>query len=206
MGRVANIFDVPQMSKSPHAAKGCCKLCVKDCDNTITVRENRSVRQSSSDNSMQVRVWYATYKPNLRLGSLVSIWTCHSKLYHTRNTSIACSQDPDLWKVSHSESGTLSSPQTPLFTSLFPERDRNCSIMIYENSDNAQMYTSPLGYQVGEQLDGLMTLRSFIEGGHELAKPKILVMVKSIGNRKTSIYFPLTPACVVLNVYSYTQG
>jgi hypothetical protein len=78
--------------------------------------------------------------------------------------------------------------------------------MIHENSDNAQMYTSPLGYQVGEQVDGLMTLRSFIEGGHELAKPKILVMVKSIGDKKTSICFPLESACVVLNMYSYTQG
>jgi hypothetical protein len=44
MGRVANMFDVPQTPKSPRAAKGCCKLCVKDCDNTITVRDIHSSR------------------------------------------------------------------------------------------------------------------------------------------------------------------
>jgi hypothetical protein len=37
MGRVANNFDVPQTPKSPRAAKGCCKISVKDCDSAITV-------------------------------------------------------------------------------------------------------------------------------------------------------------------------
>lgn len=60
--------------------------------------------------------------------------------------------------------------------------------MIHENSDISQLYTSPLGHRDGEQLDGLMTLRSFVEGGHELPRPKILVMVKMIGGRKTGIY------------------
>jgi hypothetical protein len=57
--------------------------------------------------------------------------------------------------------------------------------MVHEHSDTSQMYTSPLGYQDGEQLDGLMTLRSFVQGGHELLRPKILVMLKTIGDRKT---------------------
>lgn len=61
MGRIANIYDVANTPKTPRSAKGCVKLCVKDCDAAITVR-----------------LWYASRLPSLRLGSQVSIWTNHS--------------------------------------------------------------------------------------------------------------------------------
>lgn len=61
MGRVANIFDLMNTPKTPKSAKGCIKLCVKDDTAAITVR-----------------VWFAHQLPDLRLGSLVSIWTAHS--------------------------------------------------------------------------------------------------------------------------------
>ena len=41
MGRVANIFDVANTPKTPQAAKGCIKLCVKDDRAAITVRNVR---------------------------------------------------------------------------------------------------------------------------------------------------------------------
>ena len=56
--------------------------------------------------------------------------------------------------------------------------------MVQEQSDEGVMCKTPLGYCDGKQMDGLMTLKSFIEGGHELADGKILVCVKSIGGRK----------------------
>lgn len=56
--------------------------------------------------------------------------------------------------------------------------------MVQEKSDEGMICKSPLGYRDGKQMDGLMTLKSFIEGGYELADGKILVCVKSIGGRK----------------------
>ena len=56
--------------------------------------------------------------------------------------------------------------------------------MVQEKSDEGMICKSPLGYRDGRQMDGLMTLRSFIEGGYELADGKVLVCVKSIGGRK----------------------
>ena len=56
--------------------------------------------------------------------------------------------------------------------------------MVQEQSDEGVMCKNQLGYRDGKQLDGLMTLKGFIEGGHEVADGKILVCVKSIGGRK----------------------
>ena len=61
MGRVANIFDVANAPKTPRSAKGCVKLCVKDDHDAVTIR-----------------VWYANRYPQVKLGSLVSVWTNHS--------------------------------------------------------------------------------------------------------------------------------
>ena len=71
-----------------------------------------------------------------------------------------------------------------LVTSIFPERDNSCYFMVQEQSDEGVMCKTPLGYRDGKQMDGLMTLKSFIEGGYELTDGKILVCVKSIGGRK----------------------
>ncbi|RMZ35067.1 hypothetical protein D0859_00805 [Hortaea werneckii] len=60
MGRVANIFDIPNTPKTARSAKGCVKLCVKDETGAITVR-----------------VWFASQMPAIRLGLLVSVWSNH---------------------------------------------------------------------------------------------------------------------------------
>jgi hypothetical protein len=99
----------------------------------------------------------------LRLGQLISIWTPH---------------------ISNGEHGTLSSVQAPLFTSIFPERDRSCHLMIHENSDTGVKYKKPLGYRKHEALPGLMTLKNFIDGGYDVVEGRILVCVKSIGAKK----------------------
>ncbi|SMQ45768.1 unnamed protein product [Zymoseptoria tritici ST99CH_3D7] len=112
--------------------------------------------------AITIRLWFATQAPRIQLGSLVSIWTNH---------------------VSNGENGNLASMTAPLFSSLFPERDRNCHFMIHENSDDGR-YRTPLGYRQGVPLNGLMTLQNFIDGGYDVADAKILVVVKSIGARK----------------------
>ncbi len=53
-----------------------------------------------------------------------------------------------------------------------------------EKSDEGILCKTPLGYKDGKQLDGLITLKNFMDGGHEVASGKVLVCVKSIGGRK----------------------
>ena len=99
----------------------------------------------------------------LRLGHLVSIWAPH---------------------VSRGEHGTLSTANAPLFVSIFPERDRSCHFMIHDASDQDTLCKTPLGYRKGQQLDSLMTLSGFLQGGYDVSDGKILVVVKSVGPRK----------------------
>ena len=111
-----------------------------------------------------MKLWYAKVDYKLRLGLLVSIWTPH---------------------VSNAESSTsLVVKGASVVTSIFPERDNSCYFMVREQSDEDVMCKTPLGYRDGKELDCLMTLKCFIEGGYELADGKILVCVKSIGGRK----------------------
>lgn len=116
-----------------------------------------------------MKLWYAMVDYDLHLGLLVSVYTPH---------------------VSNAESSSLTVQDASLFTSVFPERDNSCYLMVQERSDEGVMCKTPLGYRDGKQLDGLMALRSFLEGGHELAQAKILVCVKSIGGRKKCINCP----------------
>lgn len=113
--------------------------------------------------SFEVRLWYAHQDYSLRLGQLVTIWAVH---------------------VSNGIQGSYSSAAAPLFVSIFPERDRTCHLMTHENSDDGVICTTPLNYHEGKALSGLMTMRSFIDGGYELSDCKILVCVKSIGAKK----------------------
>jgi hypothetical protein len=99
----------------------------------------------------------------LRLGQLISVWTPH---------------------ISSGENGTLAPSSAPLFTSVFPERDRNCHLMVHEHSDEGVLCKTPIGYRRGQPLPGLMTLQNFVNGGYDVADGRILVCVKSIGARK----------------------
>ena len=73
-------------------------------------------------------------------------------------------------------------------TSIFPERDNSCYFLVQEKSDEGVLCKTPLGYKDGKQLNGLITLKNFVDGGHEVAAAKILVCVKSIGGRKKCRY------------------
>ncbi|KAE9988033.1 hypothetical protein EG327_003557 [Venturia inaequalis] len=169
-GRVANFYDQNMPSKKPRAAKGCVKIIVKDDSGALTVSVYMLPSQSTSDERacadeifLKVRLWYANCTYNLRLGQLVSIWTPH---------------------VSNGEHGSFASSQAPLFTSIFPERDRSCHFMIHENSDEGVLCKTPLGYREGQPLAGLMTLKNFVDGGYDVIDGRMLVCVKSVGARK----------------------
>ncbi|KAF1994902.1 hypothetical protein P154DRAFT_501038 [Amniculicola lignicola CBS 123094] len=112
--------------------------------------------------AVTVRLWYAS-PYTVRLGQLVTVWTVH---------------------VSNSEHNSLALSTAPLFTSIFPERERSCHIMIHENSDNGTMCKKPFRCEDSEQLAGLMTVKSFTDGGYDVDSCKVLVCVKSIGAKK----------------------
>jgi len=95
---------------------------------------------------------------------LVSIWTPH---------------------ISNADFGSPMLQGASLVTSVFPERDNSCYFMVHEQSDEGVLCKTPLGYRDGKQLDGLITLNNYIEGGHEVPGGKVLVCVKSFGSRKT---------------------
>ncbi|KAK5279226.1 hypothetical protein LTR16_007865, partial [Cryomyces antarcticus] len=158
VGRVVNFYNQTSLSKMPRAAKGCVKVIYEDF-----VATQVSSRNWTCSDMVQVRLWYAKIDYHLRLGHLVSIWASH---------------------VSNGESGSLSVSSAPLLVSIFPERDRNCYLMVHENSDEGVQCKTPLGYRDGQQLAGLMTLSNFVDGGCDVANVKILVCVKSIGARK----------------------
>jgi hypothetical protein len=101
----------------------------------------------------------------LRLGQLVSVWTPH---------------------ISNGEQDSLAVSQAPLFTSIFPERDRSCHFMLHDSSDQGVQFKSPLGYKEGEAVPDLMTLKSFIDGGCDVSDARVLVCVKGVGAKKKS--------------------
>jgi hypothetical protein len=114
--------------------------------------------------AMTVRLWYANTDYSVRLGQLVTVWTVH------------VSQS--------SEHINLAPSAAPLFTTIFPEGERNCHFMVHARSDDGTMFKRPFGVRDSRPLPGLMTLRNFTDGGYDIDECKLLVCVKSIGARK----------------------
>ncbi|KAI4104803.1 MAG: hypothetical protein L6R37_003076, partial [Teloschistes peruensis] len=112
-----------------------------------------------------VRFWYAKINYQLCLGQLVKIWTTNISLVE-------------------SGGGALSIQSAIHSTTLHPERDANCHFEVDNNRENTTLLRKPLGYDEGEQLAGLMTLKNYFDGGHEVIGSKVLLCVKSIGSRK----------------------
>lgn len=113
---------------------------------------------------LTVRLWYADAEYKLRLGHLITVWTVHVS--------------------NSSEHNALAPNSAPLFTTIFPEGERHCHLMVHENSDGGTQFRQPFNCGDSRALPGLMTLRSFIDGGYDVDEPKLLVCVRSIGARK----------------------
>ncbi|KAJ5024156.1 hypothetical protein PSV08DRAFT_184774 [Bipolaris maydis] len=113
---------------------------------------------------LTVRLWYAETRYKLKLGQLVGIWTVHIS--------------------NSSEFNTLAPSTAPLFTSMFPEGERNCHFAVYEGSDDGSRFKRPYGVKESRALTGLMTLKNFMDGGYDIDEPKLLVCVRSIGAKK----------------------
>lgn len=122
---------------------------------------------------VQVKLWYGEVDYGLRLGLLVSAWTPH---------------------VSNAEAGAVANRGGRALTmSLFPERDSSCWFLVREGGEDGGLCRTPVGYREGRPVDGLMTLKGFVEGGGEVADGKVLVAVKSIAARKKCGLFMQIP-------------
>jgi hypothetical protein len=92
--------------------------------------------------------------------------------------------------IAHSDITAPTAAVAPQMVSIFPERDGSCHFMIQdEASDTSELCKTPLGHHEGQPLAGLMTIQNFIDGGYEVAVPRVLVCVKSIGARKKCKYY-----------------
>ncbi|KAF2087803.1 hypothetical protein K490DRAFT_65082 [Saccharata proteae CBS 121410] len=116
---------------------------------------------------LTVRLWYAQHLPSITLGALVTVYTPHIGMAHES-----------------ARGAPLAPVSAPLFASIFPERDRMCHIVVHEGEEDDGRFKAPLGMVEGKQLDCLMTLGTFINGGCEVLHARILVCVKSVGARK----------------------
>lgn len=75
-------------------------------------------------------------------------------------------------------------PNAPNITSIFPGREGSVHVVFHRNSDKGETCRVPLEYSKGKTLPGLMTLKSFMDGGCEIENTKVLGCVKSIGPTK----------------------
>jgi hypothetical protein len=133
---------------------------------------------------LTVRLWYANTQYKLKLGQLVSVWTVHIS--------------------NSSEHNSLAPNTAPLFTTIFPEGERNCYFMVHESSDDGTRFKRPYGVRESKVLPGLMTLKSFTDGGYDIDEPKLLVCVKSIGARKKcTCSFPTSSSYSSLTSHRY---
>ncbi|KAL8672372.1 MAG: hypothetical protein Q9168_003168 [Polycauliona sp. 1 TL-2023] len=113
-----------------------------------------------------VKLWYLKVDYQLRLGQLVSIW---ATLISSADTSKTVS---------------ITIQNAACMVDLFPERDKSGYFMVLADRDDGTLSKTPLGYSPDTQLPGLMTLMTFIDGGHDLPTARVMLCVKSIGGRK----------------------
>lgn len=121
---------------------------------------------------LTIRLWYADTQYRLKLGQLLSVWTVHVS--------------------KSSEYNSLAPNTAPLFTTIFPEGERHCHVVVHKSGDDGTRFKKPYGVRNNGVLNGLMTLKSFTDGGYDVEEPKLLVCVKSIGVRKKCAFFSHT--------------
>ncbi|KAH8601721.1 hypothetical protein B0O99DRAFT_713739 [Bisporella sp. PMI_857] len=123
----------------------------------VTLRDNTA--------AISIKLYFSSNRYSLKVGQLLSIWT----------TFIS---DP-----SKTEAAVIKGIE--VYANIFPGRVTSDHLMIHNNTSTDSACRIPLGYRKEQPLAGLMTLASYIGGGHDgVTDAKILVCVKSIGAKK----------------------
>jgi len=111
-------------------------------------------------------LYFAREPYPLKLGELLSFWTVFIS---------------DTSKIGSSIVSAVS-----VCANMFPGRVTSDHIMIHTTGSTDGICRTPLEYKKGQPLPGLMTLDTWLKGGHDgVTGAKILVCVKSLGGRKT---------------------
>lgn len=147
-GRIANLNDAPSPSYVPKPAKGNVRLTLVDDTGSIIIR-----------------LCYARYLYELRLGQLVTVWAT---------------------RVSIGNCNNFVSTFGNLHISMFPEREKSCHLEVVTDPNRQSELRVPMGIEACDSSQKLMTMKSYVEGGWEVSGAKIIVLVKSIGTRKKS--------------------
>lgn len=163
--RITNIYDLPIESKMPQSAAGCLKLLAKDDSATIFIK-----------------LWYASPTAyDLRLGTLLTVWTTH---IHSTSTLTGLND-------------TAALPVAPIMTSIFPERDSGCHVQVHDEEGKiSTCYRRPLGG--GNSPNEIMSLDTYINhNGADMSDARLLVCIVAIGEPVSGTWrrpFHLSPA------------
>jgi hypothetical protein len=117
--------------------------------------------------SAQLKLYFPHEPYHLRLGCLVSVWT--------------------VFVSDATKAGATAVPGVSIYANLFPGRVTSDHVMFHSSEDNSVgLCRRPLDYDRQTQsLPGLMTLASYISGGHDgVLGVKLLVCVKRIGAKR----------------------
>ncbi|KAK0108453.1 hypothetical protein ONS95_003255 [Cadophora gregata] len=116
--------------------------------------------------AISIKLYFARDQYPLRIGQLLSLWTLFIS---------------DTSKIGSSIVSAVS-----VCANMFPGRVTSDHIMIHTTGSTDGICRTPLEYKKGHPLPGLMTLDTWLKGGHDgVTGAKILVCVKSLGGRKT---------------------
>ena len=108
--------------------------------------------------AITVRLWYINASYNLRLGQLVKVFSPH---------------------VSRTSSGVMSFPSAPSVVTICPESDASTNFQLMTEAE-CEAKTCRRSLDPIEKMN-LMTLKTFVSGGHEVVEAIVLVCVKSKG-------------------------
>ncbi|RDL39137.1 Uncharacterized protein BP5553_03477 [Venustampulla echinocandica] len=148
VGRVVNFSTILGNSQKQPQATGWHYLVIKDDTAAISIK-----------------LYFARQQYPLKLGQLLSIWTCF------------------ISDISKAEGSAIIGVR--VYANLFPGRVNSDHVMIPTSSNTDGICHVPPECRKAQPLPGLMTLASYLGGGYDgVDGAKILVCVKSIGGRR----------------------
>ncbi|KAG9234330.1 hypothetical protein BJ875DRAFT_17906 [Amylocarpus encephaloides] len=115
--------------------------------------------------AISIKLYFARKSYPLKLGQLLSFWT----------SFISDKSKNDAHNIAGID----------VYANMFPGRVTSDHVMIHSSDGTASICRAPLEHQRAQSLPGLMTLTSYVGGGHDGVRgAKILVCVKSMGPRR----------------------
>ena len=163
IGRIVNINTIYGRNPKQPKAAGWHYVLLKD--NTAIISVVFPFLLLNTANLHKIKLYFSKDPYPLKLGHLLTVWTLFISDAPKADTTVI--------------SGVIN------YANLFPGRVTSDHIMIHTTSSTSSLCRTPLSYRHGQAIQGLMTVASYLSGGHDgVVDAKLLVCVKSIGARK----------------------